>query len=150
MSVMEKDILGAWHLQQWRIELPDGRVHYPFGETPKGQILYTADGQMSATIMADARTGFGAASARQISDAQKAAAFDGYFHYAGHWSLEGDVVVHDVTLSLNPDFIGTQQRRQAHFQDPYHLTLSAKEEVKGKGWRHHFIDWFREENESWH
>lgn len=138
-----QQFLGAWHLVDWRIEYSDGGVTRPFGEGAHGYIVYTPDGIMAASIAKAVRAPFGIANARNASDAQKAEAFDSYFHYAGPWRIDGDDVVHEVTMSLNPDMTGTDQRRHAQFHGPDGLTLSAHEAMKDGRTRHHILQWRR-------
>lgn len=135
--------IGSWHLVDWRIEYSDGGITRPFGEGAHGYIVYTADGIMTASIAKSARPPFGMANARNASAEQKSEAFDSYFHYAGPWRIDGDDVVHEVTLSLNPDMTGTDQRRHAQFHGDGELTLSAHEAMKDGRQRHHILQWRR-------
>lgn len=96
---------------------------------------------MTASIAKATRPPFGIANARNANAAQKIEAFDSYFHYAGPWRIEDDEVVHSVTMSLNPDMTGTEQRRLAVFDDADGLTLSAKEALKDGACRHHILQW---------
>lgn len=138
------DFIGAWSLIDWRIEYADGRITRPFGEGPCGFILYAAEGVMTASIARAARPPFGLANARNATPAQKAEAFDSYFHYAGPWRIDGEDVVHSVSLSLNPDMVGTDQRRLARFHANGDLTLSAFEVIKDGSERHHILQWRRD------
>ena len=135
------DFIGAWSLVDWRIEYSDGTVTRPFGDDAHGYIVYSQDGTMTASIAKNARPAFGLANARSASEQQKAAAFDSYFHYAGPWDVDGEEVVHTVTMSLNPDMTGTRQRRTARFSGDGELTLSAFEATKNGGERHHILQW---------
>ena len=137
------NFIGAWRLVDWRIEYSDGGVTRPFGEGATGYIIYSADGTMTASIARAGRPPFGIANARNASTEQKAAAFDSYFHYAGPWRIEGDEVVHAVTMSLNPDMTGTDQRRLAVFDSEGGLILSANEALKSGLSRHHVLQWIR-------
>ncbi|MFM2409179.1 MAG: hypothetical protein RL481_7 [Pseudomonadota bacterium] len=136
-----EDFVGTWQLVDWRIEYGDGGITRPFGERAQGYIIYAADGTMTASIAKGERANFGIANARNASTNQKAQAFDSYFHYAGPWRIDGDDVVHSVTMSLNPDMTGTDQRRRAQFQGNGELTLSAKEQLKDGTERHHILQW---------
>jgi uncharacterized membrane protein len=98
---------------------------------------------MTASIAKAGRPPFGIANARNASTEQKAAAFDSYFHYAGPWRIEGDEVVHAVTMSLNPDMTGTDQRRLAVFDSEGGLILSANEALKSGLSRYHVLQWIR-------
>lgn len=132
---------GAWRLIDWRIEYSDGGVTRPFGDGAHGYIIYSVDGTMTASIAKAVRAPFGIANARNASAEQKAEAFDSYFHYAGSWRIDGEVVVHGVTMSLNPDMKGTEQRRLAVFDGSGGLSLSAHEALKDGGSRHHILQW---------
>ena len=141
MSHKLEDFVGSWTLIDWRIEYSDGGVTRPFGEGAQGYIIYSADCKMTASIAKPARPPFGLANARNANAEQKAAAFDSYFHYAGPWRIEGEEVVHAVTMSLNPDMTGTDQRRLAVFNGLGELTLSAHEALKDGTERHHILQW---------
>ena len=139
-----QDFVGAWCLVDWRIEYADGGVTRPFDEGAHGYIVYAAEGIMTASIAKAARPAFGIANARNASPDLKGEAFDSYFHYAGPWRIDGDDVVHSVTMSLNPDMTGTEQRRLAVFDGSVSLTLSARETMKNGGERHHILQWQRQ------
>lgn len=57
------------------------------------------------------------------------------------WRIEENEIVHAVTMSLNPDMTGTDQRRLATFDSLCDLTLSAKERMKNGDSRHHILQW---------
>jgi Lipocalin-like domain len=143
MAHRAEDFIGAWSLVDWRIEYPDGGVTRPFGDAPRGYIIYAESGIMTASITQADRASLGTANARHARDAQKAAAFDSYFHYAGPWRIEGDSVIHEVTLSLNPDMVGTDQHRLAAFDGAGGLILSAAEPLKTGAARTHILQWQR-------
>lgn len=140
-----ESLVGAWQLQRWEIVREvagQGRIaSLPFGAGAVGLLLYTADGWMSATIMAEGRRPFSRANPRSASAVERAAAFDGYFSYAGRWSVEGSRVRHEVTVALNPAMVGTLQLREARLAGRT-LTLSAEETV-ADGLRRHRLVWKR-------
>ena len=140
-AVRARDLEGAWRYHRWRITQPDGRVTEPFGAGAAGLLLYTADGHMSATIMADGRKPFSVANPRRAPDAERAAAFDGFFSYAGRWRLSRGRVEHRVTAALNPALVGTSQWRDA-LLDGRRLVLSVEEPAPG-GIRRHELEWRR-------
>lgn len=145
MRLARKQFVGAWSLVEWRTEYADGRVTYPFGRGPVGMLLYSADGSMSATVSAAARPSLGHPNARDATASQKAGAFDSFFHYAGRWRIEDETIVHTVEVALNPDMVGTQQRRHARFDGAAKLTLAADEGRDMETGRRHFLDWVRVE-----
>ena len=143
MSLAPDSLVGAWSLVDWRIEYRDGRVTRPYGDDASGQLLYSADGRMSATVAAASRARLEQANARKASDVQKAAAFDSFFHYAGTWRIEDDTVVHSVVFALNPDMVGTEQRRKASLNEANDLELSAGESLDEGSARRHVLTWRR-------
>ena len=143
-------LLGTWHLVRWDIHYGDGRApSLPYGADARGMILYTADGHMSACIARGARTRLSSDSVRSAPEAERLAAFESYFQYAGPYEIRGESgsqqVVHTVTQSLNPNFVGTQQVRNMAFADGgQELTLSASDTVPGTAVaRHHRLVWSR-------
>ena len=46
------------------------------------------------------------------SEEERAAAFSTYLSYCGTYEVEGDVVVHHIEMSLFPNWVGGEQRRQ--------------------------------------
>lgn len=131
---------GTWHLQGWEIET-DGRVTRPFGPDATGLLHYTADGGMAACIARAGRAPFSTGNPRTAPETERLAALESFFHYAGTWRIEerdgGPVVIHTVSHSLNPGFVGTEQVRKVDLSGD-RLTLSAQE-----GPRHHRLHWRR-------
>lgn len=106
------DLAGAWHLVSWSFELDDGRTTHPFGGDVAGLLVYTSDGYMSATLMRRNRPDLGTATLAGAPAQGRAVAAAGYLAYGGPYRIEGDEVVHMVQVSLFPDWVGGEQRRQ--------------------------------------
>jgi len=141
--VRAEQLIGAWDLVDWRIDYDDGRPPgYPFGADANGQISYTGDGRMSAVIQAAGRRPLSTASPRQAPAEECRDAFTSFFCYAGTWTLEGDTMVHRLTLALNPAMLGTEQRRHAQLQGEV-LELSATERLGADHTRTHRLRWRR-------
>jgi len=134
-------LVGTWACHRWTMRYEDGRVTRPFGLRPNGFILYTADGFMTATIMAAGRKRFRAKNPRDASEAERAKAFDSYFSYAGRWRLRGSRIEHEVRVALNPGLVGTSQWREVLLEGS-RLTLAAVEKT-ANGTRRHEIEWRR-------
>lgn len=104
---LRESILGAWQLVSFTTTDADtGRVEHPLGISPRGLILYTDDGHMSA----------------QLADAD----MGGYMAYGGRFSVDEDrsIVHHHVTISMMPELLARPQFRQASVDGDL-LTLSA-------------------------
>ena len=140
------DLHGAWHLRRFVVAFDDGRPDlHPFGPGARGLLVYTPDGAMSAVLSRADRAPLGVprleASGRATPEA-KAAAFDGYLSYAGTWRLEGDAVVHTVTLAQTPELVGQQNRRTARLEGDT-LTLSYRWTGRSRVGRTHTLLWSR-------
>ena len=142
-------LLGTWQLVRWDISYGDGRpATLPYGEAAVGLILYSTDGWMNACIARPDRSRLSSDSVRSAPERERLAAFESYFQYAGRYEIRGEPgaqqVVHSVTQSLNPNFVGTQQVRDMHFDAEGRLTLSASDTVPGTAVaRHHRLMWKR-------
>jgi hypothetical protein len=134
------DLVGSWTLLQWRITGQGKAVSYPYGPDAVGLLIYSPDGTMSTSIQLAHRVGLDGAP-RRASETRRAAAFDGFFSYAGTWRVSGHDVLHRVELCLNPDFTGTEQRRRASLAEDV-LTLRALEAI-GEKHREHELTWRR-------
>ena len=145
----DNPLLGTWHLVRWEITYGDGRApSLPFGADATGLICYTSDGSMNACIARVGRIRLSSDSVRSAPVAERLAAFESFFQYAGPYQIQGAAgrqqVVHTVTHSLNPNFVGTQQVRNMTFAADGQLTLSASDTVPGTTTaRHHSLVWRR-------
>ena len=104
-------LVGAWLLSSFEITFSDGRSPvFPFGEHPRGHLLYAATGYMSAVLSAAARAPVGASrleTAESADEAARAAAFSSYLSYGGRYRVEGNTIFHDVEVALVPELVGT-------------------------------------------
>lgn len=96
---------GGWRLVSWSYVYEDGRPpEFPMGPDAKGYILYTPQGQVSATIMR--------------ADASEC------FAYAGRYEIADGTVFHSIEISTNKALIGVRSTRHIMF-DGEGLTLSG-------------------------
>jgi Lipocalin-like domain len=117
-------LVGAWRLVSWENQAADGQVTHPMGTDPIGYVLYTADGRFSITISRRDRAGFAAGDLLSGTTEEKARAMEGFVAYAGHYTFDGDRVIHHVELSLFPNWLGSDQERWVELAGD-RLTLSA-------------------------
>ena len=111
MSLSRSDLLGSWQLVSFEVRDADGGLRHPFGDRPRGLILYTGDGAMSAHL----------APTPGIEP-------DEHIAYCGGFDLDETtgVVHHRVTLSTRPELLTTPQLRTATVAGDL-LTLSTDE-----------------------
>jgi hypothetical protein len=90
-----------------------------------GQVIYSADGRMSAHLMGPNRPTADEGSREPASSEFKAQAYDSYLAYYGTYTVDAaaGVITHHIHGSLFPEMAGTEQRR--HFElSGDRLTLS--------------------------
>lgn len=117
-------LLGSWRLVDYVVIDAAGRKQP--GNFDTGSIVYDASGQMSAHLMR-AR---GRASGNPTTDADRSAAYRSYLGYFGPFTVDErrGVVVHTVTGSSFPHWVGTDQVRYFSLSnDGRTLELSLKD-----------------------
>jgi len=134
MSTLHDAILGGWELSSFSsrdaatgavthplgsssgpsFTSPSSRLAEPLGSAPRGLILYTGDGYMSAQLT----TGTGA----QLTTGTD----ETYIAYGGRFHVDEDTatVHHEVSVSMMPELLTAPQVRQVAL-DGDRLTLSA-------------------------
>ena len=106
----EADLVGTWRLRTWTSEGDDGIVH-PMGEAPEGVLVYTTDGTMITTIGRPDRLPIDGGDPLAGPVEQRLEAMTSFVAYAGTFHVDDGDVVHDVAMSLFPNWVGTTQRR---------------------------------------
>jgi hypothetical protein len=106
-ATLRDSVLGAWELVSFSsTDVATGAVEHPLGPSPRGLIVYTPDGHMSA----------------QLANPD----MSGYVAYGGRFAVneETSTLHHDVTMSMLPELLAQPQFRQASVDGDL-LTLSA-------------------------
>ena len=91
--------------------LEDGSSWYPFGRSARGRLIYTPDGFMMVMLMNPDRPAAASGQLFEASAAERAAAAEGFLGYSGRCAFRGGQVVHEVDLSLFPNWVGSAQLR---------------------------------------
>ena len=132
-SLDRSQVVGTWRLRTWDSVFEDGSVGYVMGDTPVvGVIVYTADGTMITTISAADRPPIDGDDPLSGPDDQRLQAMATFIAYSGTYRLEGSDVIHDVAISLHPNWVGGSQRRHATLsEDGQTLTLSTDRMLVG-------------------
>ncbi|MGE0802237.1 MAG: lipocalin-like domain-containing protein [Lautropia sp.] len=146
----DNPLVGTWQLARWEISYGDGRPStLPYGDAASGLIVYSDDGWMNACIGRGGRPRLSSESVRSAPEAERLAAFESFFQYAGRYTLRREAgrvvqVVHAVRQALNPNFVGSEQIRDVAFDGDGRLTLSGSDTVPGTSIsRHHRLIWTR-------
>jgi hypothetical protein len=119
-------LLGAWRLLSWESIGDDGSIEHPLGDAPDGVVVYTPDGTMVTTLGRHGRPPISGGDMLAGPDDERLAAFGSFIAYAARFELDGDDVIHTVTMSLFPNWVGTAQRRHVELSpDDRGLVLSS-------------------------
>ena len=137
------DLIGTWLLRRWVLTLEDGSEETPFGVEPQGVVVYTADGRMITTIGSRERPAVGK-DLSSVDDEARLAAIRTFIAYSGTFDIDGADVVHHVEMSLDPAWIGTQQRRHVELPDDGRTLILSTDPLLVVGRRgRHRLTWER-------
>ncbi len=147
-DVRESDarFVGSWRLQSWTDEEGVERCADEGGAT--GQIVYTADGHMSAQLgcaqidledgidVQDDADGEGASSDVLMTALRQRITLR-HFSYYGSYTIDDErgVVIHHVLGSVSPSWVGTEQERAFDFESPQRLVLSPVDSEMRLTWQ---------------
>jgi len=139
----ENPLLGTWTLVSWYNQTAEGEKLYPFGKDPSGYISYAQDGFVFVHMAKTDRADFAAADDPFGGTvAEDSEAFKSHITYAGPYDYRGHQVIHSVTHSFCPNWVGTQQVRDVEFVGDI-LRLSAKGLTIGGQLVDAYLDWRR-------
>jgi hypothetical protein len=124
-SGVVEPFLDAWRLVRWTSRSAGGDTVHPYGADARGQLIYTASGQISAQLMT------GTPDLSAFAGLDGAAALDQlgrttFFAYWGTFEVNdaAGTVAHHVEGSLSPSWIGTVQVRSFRFEGRDRLILT--------------------------
>lgn len=121
----EHPLVGTWRLVSYTIINEEGiKIAEPLGPTPQGLLIYTENGFMSGHLMSANRSLSRSDLPHKASSEEKVLAFDTYIGYCGTYELQENNVIHHVTTSFFPNWVGTDLLRAMQL-DRNLLTLTA-------------------------
>jgi hypothetical protein len=114
-----EDLLGVWSLESCIAKSADGAEMLPFGESPRGMLIYTASRRMSAVLMRRGRPRFGSGDLRGGTPEEIGEAFHGFDAYAGTFELDAPsgTLVHHAEVARFPNWEDRAQTRFARLVD---------------------------------
>ena len=118
-------LVGTWSIVSYAIINEAGvKIAEPFGPHPQGQLIYTENGFMSGHLMSADRSLSRSDLPHKASPEEKVLAFDSYIGYCGSYEVQEERVIHHVTTSCFPNWVGTDLVRVTQFDGDL-LTLTA-------------------------
>jgi hypothetical protein len=106
-------VAGTWKLISYETVTPSGVRTFPLGEDAVGLLIYQSSGRMSVQFMRRDRPTFKSGDAWRGSLEEERAAFEGFFSYAGRYTVDAarGVVTHHIEISSAPNYVGSDVER---------------------------------------
>lgn len=106
-------VVGAWRLVSFEIHRGDREVVRPFGDDPRGSLMYSEGGRFSAQVMRPGRPAIASGDQMTCTPEEAEANFKGCISYFGAYEVDAEAgaLVHHVEQSLLPNWEGTSQQR---------------------------------------
>ena len=120
-------LIGAWRAVSWYEKDAENNFVFPMGKEAKGQLIYSAEGRMSAHLVSANMEKFANADWRAATVEERAKAWLEYFGYYGAFTIdeEKQAVIHHVEGGSFPNMVGTTQVRYFRFEGE-RLVLNAE------------------------
>ena len=111
-------MVGTWRLLECYGKWSDGRISYPYGDKPEGQLIYDGHGNFSGQIAGSGRPAFETGNLLKGTPEEIKTAFEGYIAYYGTYEVDESKgqVTHHVQSALFPNWIGDIQTRNFEFE----------------------------------
>ncbi|MES2626543.1 MAG: lipocalin-like domain-containing protein [Pseudomonadota bacterium] len=108
---------GVWRLRSYEFQDEEGSASYPFGQNPRGLLMYDRSGMMSVQIIRHDRPLFPSEDMFGAAPDTVKAAFEGLNTYYGTFAVDesSHVVVHHVEGASMPNRTGSMQIRHYEF-----------------------------------
>jgi hypothetical protein len=132
MPSIDERLVGTYRLLSMEHYADDGEVGRPFGDNPRGFIIYTAEHYMSAILMRSDRPNFPEGDILAATDAQRVDAFATSSAYAGRWEIVGDQIIHHLEATTYPNWTDTDQPRNFELTDTHFTLFPPKMLMQGK------------------
>ena len=119
---IRKALTGTWKLVSYVSKPSDcsGPNGYPMGKDVQGYIMYTADGFMSAQLMAPGSLKYTNNDVFDVAEKEAADASRHYLAYSGPYEIEilegKPILKHRMDVSLVPNWAGTHQLRRCELK----------------------------------
>ncbi|MBY0493643.1 MAG: lipocalin-like domain-containing protein [Cyanobacteria bacterium] len=101
-------VVGTWKLISYETQTPDGTVTLPLGPDVEGLAIYLPNGRVSIQFMKRDRPRFQSGDAWRGTLEEERAAFEGFFGYAGRYTIDAarSVVTHHLEIASPPNYVG--------------------------------------------
>ena len=101
-------VAGTWKLVSYDTRTAAGVTSYPLGQDLAGLAVYLPNGRVSIQFMRRDRPVFKSGDAWRGTLEEERAAFEGFFGYAGRYTIDAarSVVTHHLEIASAPNYVG--------------------------------------------
>jgi Lipocalin-like domain len=112
-KTMREQLVGTWNLVIAEITAADGKKTLPFGPSPKGQIIFTADGHFSQVHISSGLPKIASNNRLAGTDADNKAIVQGTLSLFGTYSVDEEkkTLTFNIVASTFPNQEGASQTR---------------------------------------
>jgi hypothetical protein len=110
---LKDQIVGTWDFVVAEVTAPDGKKSFPFGETPKGILIFTADGRFAQIHVASDVPKIASNNRMTGTPEEYAAIMRRSVSIFGTWTADeaGKTVTYNVVSASFPNMAGEAQTR---------------------------------------
>jgi hypothetical protein len=148
---LRQALVGAWTLVSCvETDVESGEVFLPMGDRPRGFILYTHDGYMSAQLSSPDRRPFADGDMYRGTPDEYAEAGRSYLAYSGPFRVDEvhRTVVHGMSVSAFPNWAGDEQTRIVELEDDVLRLRTAQPAMFAGSLKDAVITWRRAPDRS--
>jgi hypothetical protein len=111
-------LIGTWKAKSFVVKRKNQTLHYPFGDNPGGQLVYTKEGRFSTQLRQRGRIPVKSGDIMDASHEEMAANFRGFISYYGTFDFDPKnmVVLHHVKGSLFPNWENDSLKRNVRLE----------------------------------
>ena len=128
------DLAGTWDLRSVTARRTDGHVTAPYGNEPRGVLIYGADARVTTVIVHQDLEPFETDSIVAASRSEASNAFRRTLGYFGRFEVDdaAQIVVHHIEACTFPNWIGHDETRRFELEGS-RLVLSTPPQLAGGG-----------------
>jgi hypothetical protein len=116
---ISSNFIGTWTLIKCIAIQQDGKITFPYGEKPTGQIFYDNKGNMMVEIMNREIIKFKNDNPFQGIPEEIIPAYNGFLAYYGTYKIlpDSNLIIHSIKACSFPNWVGQNQERHFEFEN---------------------------------
>jgi hypothetical protein len=132
---LKDQIVGSWNFVVAEVTAPDGRKSFPFGETPKGILIFTADGRFAQIHVAGDVPKIASNNRMTATPEEYAAIMRGSLSVFGTYTVDEakKTVTYNIVSASFPNWEGEAQTRVIDKLNPDEFVNTNPNVAGGRG-----------------